>query len=168
VVRRVDNYAAAPHNQVARTFTGLGTGRHTVSIAVTGKKRAAATGKWVSIDAFTAKGKRTNNPRLFSKWGTVPGAVRADRKSAAASLRFRGIGVTWVTRTGPDEGIAKLFIDGKRVAVFDNYSATTHTGVKRVVSGLTDRQHTLRIVVTGKRRAAATGIRVTVDRYFVA
>lgn len=168
VVQRVDNYSATSHSKVARNFTGLGRGRHTVSIAVTGKKRAAANGKWVSIDAFTAKGKRVNNPVLLSKWGKVPGAVRADRKSAAVALRFRGTGVTWVTRTGRDQGIAKVFIDGKRVAVVDNYAATTHTGVARVVSGLTDRVHTLRIVVTGKHRVAATGSKVTIDRYFVA
>jgi hypothetical protein len=168
VVRRVDNYAATVHNKVARTFTGLGGGRHTVVIVVTGKKRAAATGAWVSIDAFTGKGARVNNPALLSRWGALPGAVRADRKSAAASLRFRGTGITWVTRTGRDQGIAKVFIDGKRVAVVDNYAAATHTGVKRIVSGLADRVHTLRIVVTGKHRAAATASRVTVDRYLVA
>jgi hypothetical protein len=168
VVRRVDNYAASAHNKVARTFTGLGGGRHTVTIVVTGKKRAAAKGAWISIDAFTGKGSRVNNPVLTSMWGKLPGAVRADKKSAAASLRFRGTGITWVTRTGRDQGIAKVFIDGKRVAVVDNYAAATHTGVKRVVSGLADRVHTLRIVVTGRHRAAATASRVTIDRYLVA
>jgi hypothetical protein len=168
VVRRVDNYASSPQNKVARTFTGLGGGSHTVTIVVTGKKRAASSGKWVSIDAFTAKGTRVNNPKLVSKWGAIPGAVRADRKSAAVSLRFRGTGVTWVTRTGRDQGIAKVFIDGKRVAVVDNYAAATHTGIKRAVTGLGDRVHTLRIVVTGKHRPAATGSKVTIDRFLVA
>jgi hypothetical protein len=165
----VDNFSRTTKAKVARTYRNLGKRVHTVTIVVTGKKHSArAKGAWVAVDAFSVGTRRTANPALISRWGTVTKAVTADKASAVVSMTFRGTGITWVTRTARTEGIAKVFIDGKRVATVDNYSSAAKTGVKRVVSGLADKVHTLKIVVTGKHRAAATGSRVTIDRYVVA
>jgi hypothetical protein len=165
----VDNFSKTAKSKVARTYRNLGKGAHTVTIVVTGKKHSArAKGAWVTVDAFSVGTRRTGNPTLVSRWGTATKAVVADKASAVVSLTFRGTGITWVTRTARTEGIAKVFVDGKRVATVDNYSSAAKAGVKRVVTGLTDKVHTLKIVVTGKHRAAATGSRVTIDRYVVA
>jgi hypothetical protein len=165
----VDNFSRTAKSKVARTYRNLGKGVHTVTIVVTGKKHSArAKGAWVTVDAFSVGTRRTANPVLTSRWGTATKAVVADKANAAVSLTFRGTGITWVTRTARTEGIAKVLVDGKRVATVDNYSSAAKAGVKRVVSGLTDKLHTLKIVVTGKHRAAATGSRVTIDRYVVA
>src|SRR5205085_3342122 len=49
----VNDYAAARHHRVARTFAGLGAGSHTIVITVTGRKGSAkGTGTAVSVDAF--------------------------------------------------------------------------------------------------------------------
>lgn len=165
----VDNFTRTAKSKVARTYRNLGKGVHTVTIVVTGKKHSArAKGAWVTVDAFSVGTHRTANPALTSRWGAVTKAVVADKAGAAVSLTFRGTGITWVTRTARTAGIAKVYVDGKRVAVVDNYSSTARAGIKRTVAGLVDKVHTMKVVVTGKHRAVATGSRVTIDRYVVA
>ena len=91
-----------------------------------------------------------------------------DLANSTVQLTFRGTGVTWYTLTGVNQGKAAVYIDGVRKATFDNYTSSTTYGVKRVVSGLSDAVHTLKIVVLGKHRSAATGSLITVDRLLVA
>jgi GH25 family lysozyme M1 (1,4-beta-N-acetylmuramidase) len=52
LVRTVDNYAPSPAFGVARSFTGLADGVHTLRIVVLGDARPAAEGALVSIDRF--------------------------------------------------------------------------------------------------------------------
>ena len=60
-----------------------------------------------------------------------------------------------------------MYVDGNLMATVDNYSAATHSGVARVVRGLSDAVHSLRIVVLGKHRAASTGSSIVVDRFLI-
>jgi hypothetical protein len=52
LARTVDNYAASPAFGVARSFTGLADGVHTLRIVVLGDARPAADGALVSLDRF--------------------------------------------------------------------------------------------------------------------
>jgi GH25 family lysozyme M1 (1,4-beta-N-acetylmuramidase) len=52
-VRTFDNFAPAPMFDVARSFTGLAEGVHTLRIVVLATARPAATGELVSIDRFS-------------------------------------------------------------------------------------------------------------------
>ena len=80
---------------------------------------------------------------------------------------FRGTSLTWTTVAGPTMGKAKVFIDGKRMGVVDNYAKRLKYGVRRTFAGLSDKTHTVKIVVTGKKRRAAAGTSVAVDRWSI-
>jgi hypothetical protein len=54
----VNNYAASTRYKVARTVSGLSSGRHTLRIVATGRKgNAQGTGTFVGIDAVKVPGR---------------------------------------------------------------------------------------------------------------
>jgi hypothetical protein len=53
VIRTIDNYAAERTFGVARSFTGLAEGRHTLRIRVLGHARPASDDELVSVDGFS-------------------------------------------------------------------------------------------------------------------
>jgi large repetitive protein len=171
----VNDYAHGTSYRVARTFRRLGAGRHVITIRALGVKGAkAATGTFVSIDAFTVGKVRTSSPRVASTWRRLAGsayyarhAIIADLGGEAISLRFRGTSITWTTVRNRIQGKAAVYVDGVRKATVDNYSARSLSKVRRVVRGLTDKVHTLRIVALGKHHRGAKGNRVTVDRFAI-
>jgi hypothetical protein len=168
-IASVNNYARQPHARVARVFRKLGSGRHTVTIAVLGVKGARrATGTFVAVDAFTAAGHRTGNPVLQSRWGRLKHVVVDDVRGAAVSVTFRGTGFTWVTHTGARQGKAVVFVDGVRTAVVDNYAAGAGSVKRRSLTGLTDAVHTVQVVVLGQHHTGAKGNRVIVERFRIA
>jgi hypothetical protein len=165
-----DLHAARSDVRVARTFEGLGRGGHEITIRVLGRGKAASAGTDVVVDAFEARGELVRNPDLARSWGSGTGAGTwaSDLAGASAELTFRGTGVDWITYRGPDQGKAELWIDGTLLRTFNNYAAQPTSDVVRSVTGLADGVHTLRIVVLGKARPAATGKLVSVDRFAVA
>jgi hypothetical protein len=54
-VASVDNYSAVPAWQVHRTFAGLPTGSHTITIRVVGSRNASSTSNRVIVDAFVVQ-----------------------------------------------------------------------------------------------------------------
>src|SRR5205807_8716257 len=48
-------------------------------------------------------------------------------KGAKATFKFSGTGITWVTRKGPDQGIASVTIDGVKKGNADLYAATVQS-----------------------------------------
>lgn len=175
-VKAVNNYAASQHFHVARKVTGLAAKTHRIQVFVRGLKGAkAGKGTFVSIDGFTVGSATTNTPSLAMVWRTVKNthlsagaASVTDLARSAVLLTFRGTGVTWFTVHGPAQGKAQVWLDGALKMTVDNYAATTTFGVKRSLSKLADKVHTLRIVVLGKHRAAAKGNSIQVDRFTVA
>jgi GH25 family lysozyme M1 (1,4-beta-N-acetylmuramidase) len=163
-----DQYAPTQTFKVARTFGGLARGQHTITVRVLGRAASAATDTQVVVDAFEAGGDRVSNPALAASWGTGPGGVRAsDVTRASAELTFRGTGVVWITRRGPDQGRAQIFVDGVLVRQVDNYAPGPEPGVERTITGLVDGVHVLRIVVLGEARPAADAARVSIDRFSI-
>lgn len=169
-----DQYAGHASFRVARAFTGLERGAHAITIRVLGTGSAAASDSQVVVDAFEAGGSLVKSPALVASWGTLESsrasegrAAVADLARASVELTFRGTGVTWETIRRRDQGRAEIYVDGIYVRTLDNYAPTPTFGVERSVTGLAAGLHTLRIVVLGEGRPAATGTAISVDRFVV-
>ena len=91
----------------------------------------------------------------------------ADDPGAVAEIRFDGIGVDWVTVTGPNRGRARVSIDGAPMRVVDLYSARRSFGVVERIDGLADGTHTLRIEVLRRHSPSSSGRWVAIDRFDV-
>jgi len=87
---------------------------------------------------------------------------------ASAAWTFSGTSVYWWTVTGPAQGKASVYVDGVRKAVVSNYASGTHYHVSRLVKGLANARHTVKIVVLGlKGSTAGTGTFVAIDGFTV-
>jgi hypothetical protein len=94
--------------------------------------------------------------------------TREHLKGATASVRFRGNAISWLTVTGPNQGLAKVFIDGALVQTLDQYAPTTSYRVPRTFGGLASGEHTITIEATGvKGNPAASNTFVSVDAFRV-
>jgi hypothetical protein len=170
----VDNSAAATHFKVARTFSGLPPGSHTITIVVVGQHGANGTGQEVSVDAFGAGGSTFGTPATRAQWRRVSDSkaaggflVVSHLKSSAMRFVFDGTGVTWYTVLGPNMGKAQIFVDGNLVRGVDLYNPTRVYNTGETVKGLASGFHTLRIVVTGTKDPASTDSMVAIDGYLV-
>jgi hypothetical protein len=86
---------------------------------------------------------------------------------AASVLTFYGPSVTWLTRTGPAEGMVEVEIDGEQKAVLDGYADATTWQVPHTFTGLSDGQHTIRVRALGLQNPLSAGTRVTSDAFVV-
>ncbi|HWC10952.1 MAG TPA: S8 family serine peptidase [Acidimicrobiales bacterium] len=173
----VDLYnPSTQYKQVVFERTGLAPGEHTIRIVRTGTKNPAATYTFQFLDAFVvrdlppAPGPGTyeeENPAVAYRgsWrSTIPffadsgGSTRyTDSAGGSAELRFSGTAVQWVARRQPNAGISDVLVDGVKVASVDLYNPSTQ--YKQVVferTGLPPGEHTIRVVRTGTKNAAAT------------
>lgn len=126
------------------------------------------------FDVATPTELEQDSPLVSYGWRSVsePGArggsyVTERRASATASFGFSGPSVTWVTMTGPAQGRAAVFIDGRWVGTFDQYSRRHVLGVERRFADLGPGRHTLEVRVLGKRSAAASDTLVAIDAFEV-
>jgi len=183
--RMVDLYAPSTgYQQRVFTVSGLSaTKRHLLRIRVRGEHSAASSDSLVSADAFEVIGGRLYWPapaRIQDNvsriaygrgWGVKKSSKLsggsyhlATVKGASAKVRFRGTKIAWVTAKRPTSGKAAVYVDGKRVATVDLYSASTR--YRKTVwsaSKLSDGVHVLEIRVLHQKRAASTGYGVGVD-----
>ena len=118
-----------------------------------GSSALVLSGGWKTTKTTTASG---------GSFSTLVG------KSGYASLKFKATGVSWVSRPGPYNGLAQVYLDGKLVKTLDLYKSKTQ--FKKTVwsaSGLSDTTHTLKVVRTGKKNSAAGGANLVVDAFRV-
>jgi GH25 family lysozyme M1 (1,4-beta-N-acetylmuramidase) len=170
-----NGYATTTRFRVAHTFRGLGGGPHTITITALGRKGSPrGTDRRVAIDGFGVGGEVVRTPPLAASWRTARAGgasggtlVETDVAGASVELTFRGTAVDWITAAGPDQGRAEVSIDGTVVKVVDGYAEAPAFGVRRSFGGLPEGLHTLRIVVLGTSRRAATGSLVRVDGFAV-
>jgi bacillopeptidase F len=154
--------------------SGLKPGTHRLRIVVAGAKGSTmGVGTDIVFDAVKVGKKLLATPAAVTTWRRVAtpaasgGAYTASaQRGAAASFAFRGTSLTWVTARGPAMGRAKVYVDGVLKTTVDNYAKRIRWNVRRTVTGLSDTLHTVKIVVTGKRRASASST-VVVDRWLV-
>jgi lysozyme len=169
----IDGYAPVLGTE-SRTWRHLGRRTHTMTVTITGRADARATGTRTGVDALVVGGHTVASPRqIAASWGEVAAEdasggsyAVADVAGAWTSFRFRGVGITLVTRVGPSFGRAQLWVDGALVRRLD-LSAATRSVVTRTVSGLEDRVHTVKLVVVGNEGVFGSGTAVAVDGWAV-
>ena len=172
----VDLYSpTALWQQKVWSTTGLADSAHTVKIAWTGAKNAAATAAYIGVDAFDVEGtlkqayattlyQQTDSRLFFSgSWITAsnPGASGGSWKCINASggsvtVPFNGTAFTWVTVKSPNYGIAQVTLDGGTPVTVDLYSSSTSWqqqvwSVTDLAAGL----HSVTIAWTGDKDPAA-------------
>lgn len=96
------------------------------------------------------------------------GGPSATGEATRATLTFTGTGVRWIGFTGPQAGIARVYLDGALVATVDTYAPTEAVeAVLYTATGLASMTHTLAVESTGTRNAASSDIFVVVDAFDV-
>lgn len=88
-------------------------------------------------------------------------------KKNKAIFKFSGDTIKWITRKGPDQGIAQVFIDKKLKGTFDLYRSTVKHNVKKTFKGLGSGKHRLVIRVSGDKNAKASDSLVFLDAFVV-
>ncbi|SDO68765.1 beta-galactosidase [Actinacidiphila guanduensis] len=82
----------------------------------------------------------------------------------SASVDFTGTGVKWISNLDGNHGHADVYLDGTKAGTVDLYGATKQNQyVAYQAKGLANGPHTLKIVTTGQKDAAATDTFVTID-----
>jgi hypothetical protein len=172
---QVDTYARSEF--LARVFsaTDLAPAQHTLTIEVAGKN-PRATGNLIVVDAFDVGSRFEERdfsvvytgdwfaPNSFRPWDTNkawsgttansgPGtAALSLRGVAAAEFTFTGTSVKWISRRGPSDGLADVFLDGVFAGQVNLSSATEQLRAPVFDSGPleTPGPHTLKIAVPGQ------------------
>jgi sugar lactone lactonase YvrE len=104
--------------------------------------------------------------RSFFAKGAIGGAYRASHRVGDTAIfkTPQTSSVVWLTHRGPNQGKAKVTIDGRRKRVVDLYrpeaSASSVT-----FKGLARRSHTVEVQVLGRKDPASTGTWVAVDGF---
>jgi len=109
----------------------------------------------------------------YDTWSSVKDAsanggtyATSGTKTAKATFTFSGGQVSWVTREGPDQGIANVTIDGAKQPSVNLYARKAQS-LTKTYSGLAAGGHTIVIAVTGGKATASTGTNVAVDAFVV-
>src|SRR5207253_2984990 len=82
----VDNSAAKTSFKVARTYSGLSTGKHDLTIVVKGVHGAHGTGKSIAVDEFQAGATLSKDTAAIYSWSRVPDSKASDGFKARAHL----------------------------------------------------------------------------------
>ncbi len=97
---------------------------------------------------------------------SIGGMYRASKKAKdTARFTFTGTLVQWWYKTGPDEGMAEVLIDGVSQGTFDLYHSSPG-GDYANFAGLADTSHAIVVKALGTKNAASTGTWVTVDAFW--
>ena len=182
----VDTYVAVDQAQAALfTRSGLSPGTHTIAIEATGQRSPSSGAAWIWIDAFDVpsatsgwtrieqtaaasvafQGAWTSHSQATHSGGTAAWSVA---QLGTSTLTFSGRRARWIGHRDAASGIAIVYLDGRHVANIDGYSASPLPQSLLYTTPLMPAgTHTLRIVVTGKKRPAATRGHVWVDAFEV-
>ena len=161
ITKRIDTYAPVAGDHTA-TISALPAGTHTVTVTVNGAQDASSTGSWVRIDATVVGGVQKPSPKLTSLWPNYPTDTYTGSKGASLTLQFSGTGVQWTAITGPNDGRAKVTIDGATVATEDLYAPGGYGYTTYTFGGLADTGHTVVISALGTKDASSSDVIVTV------
>ncbi|TMK18284.1 MAG: hypothetical protein E6G68_07510 [Actinobacteria bacterium] len=170
----VNNYSSTAKYKVARTFSGLSSGTHTITIRVAGTKSSSSKDVRVSIDAFKDSGTYKGTPSVGYRWAAVSsssaegGSYRAARFSGTyMTFTFRGTSIDWRTTLGPGMGRALVSVDGVGKGTIDNYAGVTITNYERHFGALSDAVHTIKIMVASTRNPSASNSVIVVDGFLI-
>ena len=169
--------------------TGLTNARHTLTIEVTGRQNASATGPLIAVDAFdvpaaTVSRLQETDPSITYSAGSFIApdwrpfdtsrawsagiAALSTTPAAQATITFTGTGISWIGARGPQTGIARVTLDGVAFPPIDTYSSAEQIQAEVFTKqGLADTSHTLTVEVTGEQNAASTSPLIVVDGFEV-
>jgi hypothetical protein len=164
VYRTIDSYAPDT-GDVTTTIDGLSAGQHTITISVDGVANPSSTGTWVRLDATIINGVFKAKPKTTAFWPNYPGEYAfSATKGATVSFRSRGTGVSWTALTGPNDGKARVTIDGVVVGTQDlyrpDYGYTTFT-----YDGFFDTFHTIVVTHLGTKNSHSTDTVISVQSF---
>jgi hypothetical protein len=172
--RLVDLYSPRA-GTISVPVTGLTDAAHRIRVTPTGTKNPASTGTGVNVDEFAVGATRADDRAsviTYNSWLGVrnPNASggsyrRSLAPGASSTFTFTGPSVTWLSVNGPSQGLADVFLDGRRVETVDGYAARTTWKVAHTYAGLTDAKHVIRVVVRGVHNPNSVNDSVTVDAF---
>jgi len=153
------------------SFTFASAGTYTYYCKVHGYSAMHGT---ITVNAKKSVTTQDDNHKVsYDSWAGVAdgrasgGLYRtSSTQHATAAFKFTGTGVTWVTRKGPDQGVASVQIDGTNEANVDLYRASPER-FSQTYSGLSSMTHKITVTVTGTANPASTGASVAVDAFVV-
>ena len=165
------------YQQSLFALSGLSNTTHTLKVIRTGDKNPHAISNNINID-FVDIGdgsgsfeESTLNAIYNGTWGLFSspsnsgGMARySEDPGASVILPFSGTSVKLSGYKSSYYGIADVYIDGNKMGSIDYYSPITqYQLVLFQTSGLTNGQHTLKIVKTGTKNLSATGTAINLD-----
>ena len=83
--------------------------------------------------------------------------LSSDVVGAAATLTFDGAGIRWLGCKYDDAGKAEMKIDGKLIAIVDQYGPGRDLPFNWEQHGLVPGKHTITLTVTGNKSAESKG-----------
>jgi hypothetical protein len=109
---------------------------------------------------------RYNGWRNFFAETAIGSAYRAShvRGDTASFTTRKATSVTWLTHRGPNQGKARVTIDGHRLGTFNLYNRTP-SAHSVTFQGLARRAHTVKVRVLGRKGASSRGTWVAVDGF---
>ncbi len=181
----VDQYSASPVYKATSSWSGLGSGNHTIVITNSATRNPLSKNTFITHDAFLANG--VNDPsdptpvlennydgETTYQWGKVPNALASDydysanvSTSAACALEFTGSDITWKYTTNASCGIANVYIDGTFEGQVNQYSASPAYQVSTSYSGLGNSPHVIFIQNSTTRDPLSKNTFLTVDAFVV-
>ena len=110
------------------------------------------------------------------QWGTTEKEMLAEKKGAEVVFTFNGTGAVIMGRWDKDGGKANVYVDGRFVREIDNYYYVMNRGAGHGwlngahlfhVINLEPGDHTIRIVVNGKKNDKSEGTKIRISRAIV-
>jgi len=91
----------------------------------------------------------------------------SDVPGASASILITGKEFSWISTTGPDRGIAVVYLDDIAQAKIDLYDKEYEYRQRVFTVALDGKSHLVRIEVDGKKNSLASGCRVDIDGIYI-
>jgi hypothetical protein len=132
--------------------------------------------RWIPIARPVRVEDTTPNVVYSGAWTKVPRSLKTSAGSvhtsgeglAEVTFEFVGTGVTWVGSAGPDQGIAKVFLDDEHKKDVDQFApAFRGVATSYTISGLPRATHSIRIVVLEDKIQSSAGVRIEIDAFDV-
>jgi hypothetical protein len=87
------------------------------------------------------------------------------QSNARAKFRFTGGNLKWITYRGPDQGIAKVFVDGSLVETVDLYNATPQFQYVVTLNKLGGGNHVVLLKGTGTKNNNSANTNIVLDAF---
>jgi hypothetical protein len=95
-------------------------------------------------------------------------AICSSAPGETATMEFLGREVSWIGKHGPEQGKARVLVDGVAVATVDQYAAApTYSTVSYATSSLPYGLHTISIEVAPAKNPRSVGREIVIDAFDV-